>query len=159
MIHKSTRLPFPNLSGALTAYLYYEFLTQEEVVGFWKAMSTVRILKRYETVAKRPFCPISMSGSNLNPQNTQCIQMVKIFALFEREQKRAFFRGFILRNSTNQLNSTALPRSAAQSLHRPDNGRCIDAIFGTQKVRRSMLNKSVLDTDTFDPNSVQAFII
>jgi hypothetical protein len=27
-----------------------------------------------------PFCPISASGSNFNPQNTQCIPVVKIFA-------------------------------------------------------------------------------
>ena len=28
-----------------------------------------------------PLCPISASGSNFNPQNTQCIPVVKIFAL------------------------------------------------------------------------------
>jgi hypothetical protein len=27
-----------------------------------------------------PFCPISASGSNFNPQNTKCIPVVKIFA-------------------------------------------------------------------------------
>jgi hypothetical protein len=34
-----------------------------------------------------PFCPISASGSNFNPQNTQCIPVVKIFAFLELEQK------------------------------------------------------------------------
>ncbi len=34
-----------------------------------------------------PFCPISMSGSNFNPQNPQCIPVVKIFAFLELEQK------------------------------------------------------------------------
>jgi hypothetical protein len=34
-----------------------------------------------------PFCPISTSGSNFNPQNTQCIPMVKIFPFLELEQK------------------------------------------------------------------------
>jgi len=34
-----------------------------------------------------PFCPISASGSNSNPQNTQCIPVVKIFAFLELEQK------------------------------------------------------------------------
>jgi hypothetical protein len=34
-----------------------------------------------------PFCPISLSGSNFNPQNTQCIPVVKIFAFLELEQK------------------------------------------------------------------------
>ena len=32
------------------------------------------------------FCPISVSGSNFNPQNTQCIPVVKIFAFLELEQ-------------------------------------------------------------------------
>jgi len=34
-----------------------------------------------------PFCPISVSHSNFNPQNTQCILTVKIFAFLELEQK------------------------------------------------------------------------
>jgi len=33
-----------------------------------------------------PFCPISALGSNFNPQNTQCIPAVKIFACLELEQ-------------------------------------------------------------------------
>jgi hypothetical protein len=33
-----------------------------------------------------PFRPISVSGSNCNPQNTQCIPVVKIFAFLELEQ-------------------------------------------------------------------------
>jgi len=31
--------------------------------------------------------PIPMSGSDFNPQNTQCIHLVKIIAFLEREQK------------------------------------------------------------------------
>jgi len=42
-----------------------------------------------------PFCPISVSGSNLIPQNTHCIQVVKIFAFLELEQKFLFFKGLI----------------------------------------------------------------
>jgi len=34
-----------------------------------------------------PFCQISMSGSNFNPRNTQCIHVVKIFPFLELEQK------------------------------------------------------------------------
>jgi hypothetical protein len=34
-----------------------------------------------------PFCPISASSSNFNPQNTQCIPAVKIIAFLELEQK------------------------------------------------------------------------
>jgi hypothetical protein len=30
-----------------------------------------------------PFCPISTSGSNFNPRNTQCIPVVKIFAFLD----------------------------------------------------------------------------
>ena len=33
-----------------------------------------------------PFCPISVSGENFNPQNTQCIPAVEIFAFLELEQ-------------------------------------------------------------------------
>jgi len=51
-----------------------------------------------------PFCPISASGSNFNPRNTQCIPacpvgpadrtgVVKIIAFLELEQKYAFFKG------------------------------------------------------------------
>jgi len=32
------------------------------------------------------FCPILALGSNFNPQNTQCIPVVKIFACLELEQ-------------------------------------------------------------------------
>ena len=34
-----------------------------------------------------PFCPISVSGSNFNPQNTQCIPVVKIIAFLELESR------------------------------------------------------------------------
>jgi len=43
-----------------------------------------------------PFCPIPASGSNFNPQNTQCIPVVKILAFLELEQNRTFFKGLIL---------------------------------------------------------------
>jgi len=33
-----------------------------------------------------PFCPIPVSGSNFNPQNTQCIPVVKIFTFLGLEQ-------------------------------------------------------------------------
>jgi hypothetical protein len=51
------------------------------------------------------FCPISASGSNFNPRNTQCIPacpveceayssgVVKIIAFLELEQKYAFCKG------------------------------------------------------------------
>jgi hypothetical protein len=40
-----------------------------------------------------PFRPISALGSNFNPQNTQCIPAVKIFAFLELKQNWAFFKG------------------------------------------------------------------
>ena len=46
-----------------------------------------------------PFCPISASGSNFNPQNTQCIPAVKIFAFLELEQNWAFFKGLVQKES------------------------------------------------------------
>ena len=50
------------------------------------------------------FCPISTSGSNFNPRNTQCIPacpvgpadrtgVVKIIAFLELKQKLTFFKG------------------------------------------------------------------
>jgi len=42
-----------------------------------------------------PFCPISVSGSNFNPQNTPCIPVVKIIAFLELEQRCVFFKGLI----------------------------------------------------------------
>ena len=41
----------------------------------------------YRPLKNAPFCPISASGSNFNPQNTQCIHLVKIIAFLELEQK------------------------------------------------------------------------
>ncbi len=45
---------------------------------------TFSVLRR--PLQNAPFCPISVSGSNFNPQNTQCIPVVKIFAFLELEQ-------------------------------------------------------------------------
>jgi hypothetical protein len=55
-------------------------------------------MKIFPTCATRllqntSFCPISASGSNFNPRNTQCIPVVKIIASLELEQKYAFFKG------------------------------------------------------------------
>jgi hypothetical protein len=50
----------------------------------------------HETFAKAPFCPIPASGSNFNPQNTQCIPVVKIFAFLGLEQNWTFFKGLLL---------------------------------------------------------------
>ena len=36
---------------------------------------------------KLSFSPISVSGSNFNPRNTQCIPLVKTFAFLELKQK------------------------------------------------------------------------
>jgi len=39
------------------------------------------------------FCPISLSCSNFNPQNTLRIPVVKIFAFLDLEQKLTLFKG------------------------------------------------------------------
>jgi hypothetical protein len=41
-----------------------------------------------------PFCPIPASGSNFNPQNTQCIPVVKIFAFLGLEPRLNIKCGF-----------------------------------------------------------------
>ncbi|MCG6973706.1 MAG: hypothetical protein LJE66_11235, partial [Desulfobacterales bacterium] len=43
--------------------------------------------QRMRPLKNAPFCPISASGSNFNPRNTQCIPEVKIFAFLELKQK------------------------------------------------------------------------
>jgi hypothetical protein len=50
-------------------------------------------LEQLRPLQNAAFCPISVSGSNFIPQNTQCIPAVKIFAFLELEQKSAFFKG------------------------------------------------------------------
>jgi len=53
--------------------------------------------KIFWDLCKTPtFRPISASGSNFNPQNTQCIPAVKIFAFLELERNWTFFKGLIL---------------------------------------------------------------
>jgi len=47
-----------------------------------------------------PFRPISVSGSNFNPRNTQCIPVVKIFAFLELERNWIFFKGLSASHST-----------------------------------------------------------
>jgi hypothetical protein len=41
-----------------------------------------------------PFCSIPASGSNFNPQNTQCIPVVKIFAFLDLEPWLNIKNGF-----------------------------------------------------------------
>jgi len=42
--------------------------------------------KLKKTLAKHTLCPITASGSNFKPRNTQCIPMFKVFAFLELEQ-------------------------------------------------------------------------
>ncbi len=46
-----------------------------------------------------PFRPISVSGSNFNPRNTQCIPVVKIFAFLELKRNWTFFKGLITKET------------------------------------------------------------
>jgi hypothetical protein len=46
----------------------------------WVCIQNERALKNV------PFCPISASDSNFNPQNTKCIPAVKIFVFLDLEQ-------------------------------------------------------------------------
>jgi hypothetical protein len=65
-----------------------------------------------------PFCPISASDSNFNPQNTQCIPVVKIIAFLELEQKYAFCKGLTV--FPDQL-APLLSLSHATSEYNPGN--------------------------------------
>ena len=48
-------------------------------------------VKETRPLQNAPFCPISASDSNFNPQNTQCIPVVKIFAFLGLEQSWTFY--------------------------------------------------------------------
>jgi len=54
-------------------------------------MKTTRILRPLQNA---PFRPIPASGSNFNPQNTQCIPVVKIFAFLRFEPRLNIKYGF-----------------------------------------------------------------
>jgi hypothetical protein len=43
-----------------------------------------------------PFCTNSVSDSNFNPRNTQCIHVVKIFVFLDLAQNGAFFKGLFV---------------------------------------------------------------
>jgi len=63
-------------------YLTFIISKQEnqDIEDWQQTVGTVRPLQN------APFCPISALGSNFNPQNTQCIPVVKIFTCLELEQ-------------------------------------------------------------------------
>jgi hypothetical protein len=64
-----------------------------------------------------PFCPISASGSNFNPQNTQCIPVVKIITFLELEQKWASFKGLIVK--------VGIPHNSLEPIENNDHsGQC-----------------------------------
>jgi hypothetical protein len=60
---------------------------KDKITGEKQGIRKCDMWKEQERPLKNtPFCPISASGSNFNPQNTQCIPVVKIFAFLELEQ-------------------------------------------------------------------------
>jgi len=62
-----------------------------------------------------PFCPISASGSNFNPRNTQCIPVVKIITFLELEQKYAFFKGlYLVRTKKVSISNGFVKKSQGQ---------------------------------------------
>jgi hypothetical protein len=90
LVLKDTKKPCLALNRA---GLYFFVSTDREKVDTGEQLLPVasRSHHFYPLYARRlqnaPFCPISASGSNFNPQNTQCIPVVKIFTFLELEQK------------------------------------------------------------------------
>jgi hypothetical protein len=74
----------------------------------------------WRTLQIASFCPISASGSNFNPRNTQCIPVVKIIAFLEREQKYAFFKGLMWRMASQAGNNKSEVRSQSSEVSRFD---------------------------------------
>jgi len=60
------------------------------LTGKWR---TLFQWKNMRPLKNTTFCLISALGPNFNPQNTQCIPVVKIFARLELRQNSAFFKG------------------------------------------------------------------
>jgi len=60
------------------------------------AQSDPAVTSNLRPLQNAPFCPIPASGSNFNPQNTQCIPVVKIIAFLGLEQNWTFFKSLNL---------------------------------------------------------------
>jgi hypothetical protein len=61
-----------------------------------------------------PFCPIPASGSNFNPQNTQCIPVVKIFAFLGLEPRLNIKNGFNWAGKIEHFSKVSVFRDQAQ---------------------------------------------
>ena len=97
-----------------------------------------------------PFRPISASGSNFNPRNTQSITVVKIIAVLELERKWTFFKGLQLWSQRRDSNprptdykSVALPAE----LRWPDN---LTSWIYIRSEKKSRIRSPVLKTYTFN---------
>jgi len=71
-------------------------------------MKRICILKR--PLQNAPFRPISASGLNFNPQNTQCIPAVKILAFLELERNWTSCKGLNVMDLFNMSKNQMLPR-------------------------------------------------
>ena len=71
------------------------------------------LIKVKRPLHNTPFCPITTSGSNFNPRNTQCIPAVKIIAFLVLGQNWAFFKGLIVTIDLPWLYETDRRESAA----------------------------------------------
>ena len=55
--------------------------------------SSILLTCKVRPLHNAPFCPITASGSNFNPRNTQCIPVVEIIAFLVLGQNWTFFKG------------------------------------------------------------------
>ena len=80
---------------SLLGYDVYEIkdLTKAELLDTPAQLIYSKQLKR--PLHNIPLCPFSMSGSNFNPNNTQCIQSVKILTLRRQGQVGHFEKIFL----------------------------------------------------------------
>ncbi len=98
-------IPDPRSGEAVKAFIQLKpelEATEKEIIAFCKEKLTgykrPRTVEFRETLPTRPlhnalFCPITASGSNFNPRNTQCIPVVEIIAFLVLGQNRTFFKG------------------------------------------------------------------
>ena len=70
----------------------YFMLSKSKFLSLFRSLFS-GVPNKMRPLKNAPFCPISASGSNFNPRNTQCIRAVKIFAFLELKQKLTFLKG------------------------------------------------------------------
>ena len=78
---------------SITIIGFKSHLTSHGCVAYhFKRLTHCLVCCALRPLQNAPFCPISVSGSNFNPQNTKCIPVVKFFTFLELAKISIFQR-------------------------------------------------------------------